>query len=32
MTTQMVPVRRAAFASDGERSAMKRVMMCGWPK
>ena len=31
-TIQLMPTRRAAGASAGERRAMKRTMMCGCPK
>jgi hypothetical protein len=32
MIIHVMPIRRADFASRGLRSAMKRTMMCGWPK
>ncbi len=31
-TIQPIPMRRPALASAEERMAMKRTMMCGWPK
>ena len=31
-TIQLMPMRRPDLASAGVRSAMKRTIMCGWPK